>query len=480
MTPPSGATSRPRAYDADAFPWNLHRVPATAILHGKEVPHPGRRGAIFVVHGMGEQEWTGTAAHLRSGCEDAIDAIRRWQKDNPPPDGRQDPELNRVPSPFILDGYWANYDDVETSFPEDWSRFVPRERSFFARLWKRRSYSLPRTFGWYLLQQVSLLHPRAILEGRIFTWLLYWPMQVVSLAGLIVALITRPRIITRTLADVRLYANPRGMVERAIVQRIDKRVGDEFLRLLGLDWDFRSLDPEEQISCSGTPIVFDHVVWVAHSLGSVVSYNALSDLFHRANELRVTGDPTQRRGVDKFTRSLRRFVTLGSPLDKFAFLFADALRPWPADVRNLIVDVAGPGAAGGAAEEGRWWVNFYNVLDPVSGSLDNPLICAQSPPFNLHAVGSLWAFIPGCAHQAYWESRRVLRFLLSRTYGQDWLRDRTWDRQSPTARVVLALVGYVVWAVILGGGVLLIYATRGTIIRWITGTVVGLVKHLVG
>lgn len=47
--------------------------------------------------------------------------------------------------------------------------------------------------------------------------------------------------------------------------------------MIGLDQEFRHLnDDSDLIQAGGKPVVFNRVVWVAHGLGTVVSYNALS------------------------------------------------------------------------------------------------------------------------------------------------------------------------------------------------------------
>ena len=102
--------------------------------------------------------------------------------------------------------------------------------------------------------------------------------------------------------------------------------------------------------------------------------------------------------------------------------------------------------------EREWWINFYHVMDPVSGALSSPVLCDHEPPANFHARSG---WIPGWAHVAYWTDSRILRFILGRTYGKEYVRDREYR---PLSRAV-SVLGYFVWAVILFG---LAFA----IIRW--------------
>ena len=448
MTNAKNATpesQRPRAYELNHYPWHLGKVPPTVKVGGEEKPHPAWRSAIFVVHGMGTQVITETAATLRSGFEDVIESLLAWERK----EGIETPlaALGAIPPPLIAEGYWADYEDLKATFPEDWADLDGRKRNFFAALWRTRLLSPTRTFFWFLRQQARLLNPRVIWEVGLFAWFLYIPLQVVSLAALLITLLRWRKILSRVLADVRLYVAPEGITERAIVQRIDYRVGSEFLRMLGLDWEFRPLPLKKQRKLKKKPLNFERVIWVAHSLGTVISFNVLSDLFAKAEELSASGDAKQRRGVEKFQKALRRFVTIGSPLDKIAYLFGErTLRPWPSPDRQKLVSGGETIAGQGERSPREWWINFYHVLDPVSGPLTSPLICGQKPPLNLH-IG-FWA-LPGLAHVAYWRDSLTLRFVLSRVYGRTFLQDKEYKPQSALGIKVIAAIGYIVWAALI-------------------------------
>lgn len=463
---------RPLAYEDQQLGWNILRVPR--LLPGTNIPHPGRTSAIFVVHGIGDQLWTATAAQLRSGFEDALFEIEKWQTEQKlrTPGGRDDVPL---PPPFIFEGYWANYEDIEATFPDDWKRFSPSDRQFFSGLWQHRVFSIGRTLRWFVGQQMRLLSPRVLREVGPFAWLLYFPLQLVSLVTLAVALIRHPKLITGFLTDVRLYLDPRGVIERAIVQKIDERVGEDFLKMIGLDWEFRPLPVGRFIEAAGERLTFDRVVWVAHSLGTVISYNVLSALFRKAREIEAGTDEEQKRGVAIFRNRLSRFVTMGSPLDKVAFLFKEkSLRPWPEGARREFLMGGETLEKEAGAEKREWWINFYHVLDPVSGALQNPLICGDQPPSNHHIRSGL---IPGLAHVAYWTDRTALRFILSRTYGKNYLHDKEFRPWPPWLLTLLAVLGYVTWAAILLGAVYGLYRWGPTILRtlgekalgWLTG-----------
>jgi len=438
------------SYEKNSYPWNLRRVPLKTNIGGRMVPHPGRHCAIFVVHGMGEQEWLDTSITLRSGFEDALEAIRIWQTKNLKVDVSMQEE---VPPPYISDGFWANYPDPDKSFPEDWKTFNSEESKFFDRLWKKRSYSAFYTLSWFFSQQIRILF---LPKVKPLSRLIYLPLQFILPLAWLLTLLRVPRIITRILADVRVYAHPRGMSERAIVQRIEFRVGQEFLKLMGLDWDFKPLAKNELATASGKAFVFNRIIWVSHSLGSVISYNVLSDIFHRAAEVETTGTTIQKKGAARFRKSLRRFVTLGSPLDKFAVLFPEIMRPWPEQSENSLVETEGDSITESKSSDrstGKrgWWINFYHVLDPVSGSLDHPSICNPNQPLNIHSDWKSLSIIPGLAHSSYWKAVKVLRFMLARTYGKEYLRDENIEFHSSVSRTWFAIIGYFIWAFLLYG-----------------------------
>ncbi|MBI5266588.1 MAG: hypothetical protein HY851_05070 [candidate division Zixibacteria bacterium] len=364
--------------------------------------------AIFVVHGMGEQRPTETAATLRSGFDD-----QHFD--------RADREFI-LPPPYIRDGYWGNYTDLEKTFEEEWKRFGPGQKEFFGELWQARTNSRFQVFRWGLGQLGRLVNPRVILDLGPTAWFLYLPYQVLGTGTLIVSLVKAPRLLTGFLGDVRVYVDPSGVTERAIAQRIDARVAATFMRMIGMDANFNSLDVDKWNKSSGRPVCFDRVVWVAHSLGSVISYNVLSDLFDKAETIEknfLEKSPNndgqikeQYENVQLFRQRLHRFVTIGSPLDKVAYLYGNrAVSPWPGKTRaSLLGD-----------DEKPWWVNFYSVFDPVSGPLNAKFLFGTTPPANFHALSSVW---PGYAHVCYWRDKTVLRYILGKTYGERVLTDK--------------------------------------------------------
>ena len=462
---------RRRFYEKDAYKWDIRRISKFLDVEGELFPHPSRESAVFVVHGIGEQAWKSTSATLRSGFEELAFTIHQAPVEF---DVDVAPDLATLrkkkiaalaqegfPPPFVAEGFWADYEDIERFFPEDWTTFNDRERIFFTDVWNLRLHSRGRILLWFMKQQLKLLSPR-IRKDSYWTWILYFPLQIVALSSLLFAWLRHPILLTGYLQDIRLYLDPRGLVEHAIVQRIDQRVGESFLRMIGLDSEFRPLPAIKLMDVSGEKLEFKRVVWVAHSLGSVISYNVLSDLFDKAAELSEKGDRYQKGGVNRFRDRLCRFVTIGSPIDKVALIFdlhekdpsKQILRPWPVGSDNKPIQrsellKSGEGVEGrGHSDDREWWFNFYHILDPISGALANERLFGSNPPANFHT--GLFR-IPIWAHTSYWRDKKVLRYIVGRTYGVDYLPDFKLIAYSPKTLTLIGLVGYAIWFFLVTG-----------------------------
>jgi len=130
------------------------------------------------------------------------------------------------------------------------------------------------------------------------------------------------------------------------------------------------------------------------------------------------------------------------------------MRPWPEPPKNGFLETKGDAIAKSSeinAGKHGWWINFYHVLDPVSGSLDHPVICNSYQPLNIHSDWKSLSLIPGLAHSSYWKAVKVLRFMLARTYGKEYLQDEDIEFHSSGNRIWYAIIGYFIWAFLLYG-----------------------------
>jgi hypothetical protein len=390
--------SRPRAY-SQAVQWCFELMEGHSVASKIRILDYRKR-AIFVVHGIGSHLCDSTAVFLREGFEDALDNLHKNEVN--------DPSFENLPATYIKEGYWGYYDKFEQCFPELWESMPEASRSYFSRLWKTRTESVISTAGWFLCQAwLLVINPHKFGGYKVFVpfrCLYFLVIALLASVGLLILLIV-PKchgFIRHYLGDARLYLAPKGPIEHAIVQQIDARVRDDFLQLLGVDLDFDQLPDlldrgrRTRLKIGKEPHRFKNVTWVAHSLGTVVSYNVISELLWKCRQIRKSSDFDQHKKlkVERVERGLDRFYTLGSPLQMVKVLFPKVLKDWP-ETDYLKEDFE--------------WMNFYHCFDPISGRLtETNFSCAE----NCHT--KLDTPLPGWAHIRYWHTVPLCKYILAK------------------------------------------------------------------
>jgi hypothetical protein len=162
--------------------------------------------------------------------------------------------------------------------------------------------------------------------------------------------------------------------------------------------------------------LYNKVIMVGHSLGSVIAYDVLNGLLL---EQAFSNHPLQ------VAQRTRMFLTFGSPLDKTAFLFRTQ-----ADMRSPVREVAAAAVQPmiqNYNNRPKEWVNLYSKSDIISGALDyydspdkhnakgevqlqNP----PGPPEMLKPVNNIPdpdARTPLAAHVEYWTGELFAREL---------------------------------------------------------------------
>jgi hypothetical protein len=148
--------------------------------------------------------------------------------------------------------------------------------------------------------------------------------------------------------------------------------------------------------------LYDAVIIVGHSLGSVVAYDALNQMI-RDDELQNRTDVVDRTPL---------FLTFGSPLDKTAFIFSlqghktsEAREALAASVQPMISDYR---------FRPKEWVNLWSPWDIISGHLG---FYDPDPPTDSRSVQNLIdreANIPIMAHVEYWQGSLVYEHIYKR------------------------------------------------------------------
>ena len=171
---------------------------------------------------------------------------------------------------------------------------------------------------------------------------------------------------------------------------------------------YRAKEEQESGSTQNSRFLYDKIIVVGHSLGSVIGYDVLNGLLL---EDEFSKDPL------KVVSRTRMFLTFGSPLDKTAFLFrtqADMCSP----VREVAAAAVQP-MIQDYDHRPEEWVNLYSKSDIISGALDyydtpdkhdkkgNALIPVPPvPPAMRKPVNNLRdpdARTPLAAHVEYWD-----------------------------------------------------------------------------
>lgn len=147
-----------------------------------------------------------------------------------------------------------------------------------------------------------------------------------------------------------------------------------------------------------------HVI-VGHSLGSLIAYDTLNRL---SNEDALTGYETN------VAARTRAFITLGSPLDKTAFLFR--LQSEFSDVREAMAASAQPLIT--RYDQRPPWTNVSSANDPISGDLDyydppsgQDADCPDARHKGIVNVRDDQAWIPLLAHTQYFTNDLFVKLL---------------------------------------------------------------------
>lgn len=175
---------------------------------------------------------------------------------------------------------------------------------------------------------------------------------------------------------------------------------------------------------AGTPL-YDEIVLVGHSLGSVITYDLLNRL--------IVWDQKQFAGRYRVVDRTTRLITFGSPLDKTAFLFRTQISPHH-HYREALAGLQQPLILTYAVRPKTFeWVNLYSPSDIISGYLeyydeptnndpndDEPVIDdtndAKKSSNSINKIknerdSSAW--IPIYAHTQYWAGRSLADKLAS-------------------------------------------------------------------
>lgn len=169
-----------------------------------------------------------------------------------------------------------------------------------------------------------------------------WPLVVIASAFI-------RKVLVQFVGDVAIYVMPYKL---DAFNDLRKEIKDKVYTVAHAIYSLR--DPSKQL-------VYDHVIVLGHSLGSVIAYDALNRLIHEDR----AADAAEALNVVARTPL---FLTFGSPLDKTAFIFGaqghgttEAREALAASVQPLIQHYD---------YRPDKWINIYSPWDIISGYLD--------------------------------------------------------------------------------------------------------------
>lgn len=374
------------------------------------------RVGMLVVHGMGEQDPGRTAERLVAGIRAALDD-HGVQHTVTSDDGKVvidagERELR------LYEVHWADVlqkRGAEGAFETGWMA----EAAWFPWLNWRGAL----TQGGAMSALKTLLWTALLVPATLALWLGYRGAALIAaVIGLAPGLFSGRRededeadrlldrlrrrtfvddALDRSLGDVVTYVDSAG----GALPR-DSRLSGAADDILG-----RFYDRLERALADGC----DEIQVVAHSLGSVVAFHAITGY-------RLQPGEAGEGSIDPLAK-LTRLYTIGSPLGKIRYL-------WP----RLVVDrLLGPYTPGGAGlptrvdelppEPAFAWRNYRNLLDPVAGRLGG--FGYWSPDTTRLFEGGLIR-----SHIVYDRNRRFLGDLLGGVFGGDLAPRRRWLRSA--------------------------------------------------
>jgi len=238
----------------------------------------------------------------------------------------------------------------------------------------------------------------ALLMHRINVRLSLW---IVILAGsLIAAFLSRSRRwLLQSIGHVAAYIAAHTVSKFYELRREIQAVGRQ------VAWAIYGLrDP------AGGPL-YDDVVIVGHSLGSILAYDTLNTMLNEELTLaRSPGRPSPPApgGIAQRTKLL---LTFGSPLDKTAFIFRTQEQRVKASAREALAGAVQPITQDYWTRPARW-VNVWSKADLISGDLsyyDDPGVAKAQNAVErqVRNIDERISAPPNTAHTGYWQRRLV-------------------------------------------------------------------------
>lgn len=373
----------------------------------------GGKTAILVIHGIGEQNPFETLDHVTQGIVDCLRAhhknvsARHCLSKRAGADGKEWMEsfvrLERAEASDIdiHEFYWAHMTEEQITYDEvlGWLNKTLRGAKTAYAMYKERFGLQRRAYHNYWWRLNSM-----IVRLRLFLWIarfmgliadalestVPWIGWAKKLARIMRSLATP--VVVGYLGDIAIYTT---MDQKSKHFRLRQHIIAEATALLTSLCDEQDRDRH----CA----MYDQIIILGHSLGSVVAYDVL-------NRLHVARKPEEPPAVN--LERVQGLVTFGSPLDKVAFFFREHVDGEQIIRRQILDQLHSFRSRWNDNDPGREhydielvfephtvlkpviWMNMYDRKDPISGCLE---FYTVDKNIEMH-LGARW----GVAHNSYW------------------------------------------------------------------------------
>ncbi|HVT45652.1 MAG TPA: hypothetical protein VMT00_14830 [Thermoanaerobaculia bacterium] len=155
---------------------------------------------------------------------------------------------------------------------------------------------------------------------------------------------------------------------------------------------------ENEKKAEAPPLLYSRIAVVAHSLGSVIAYDAVNQM--------IVEDEVGAKGLNASGRT-KLLVTFGSPLDKTAFIFTASSRNTE-NVREALASSVQP-LIWDEKYRKLCWFNLHSPHDIISGPLNYYDPPEESVAHPVHNIVDEQCGIPLAAHTEYWRNDALYR-----------------------------------------------------------------------
>ncbi|MGH9423012.1 MAG: hypothetical protein ACRD3J_23755, partial [Thermoanaerobaculia bacterium] len=209
----------------------------------------------------------------------------------------------------------------------------------------------------------------------------------IAFAGEVVLLLLARRFLIQYTGDVAAYVSPFKVSRFEEIRHQIQLRGRDAARFI-------------YSAKNGGEFLYDSVMVIGHSLGSVLAYDTLNDAINRDIHEGGWADGSSENAF-RVTERTELLLTFGSPLDKTAFMFRIQKTQTEIDVREALASSMQPMIVDYAHRPSHW-INLFSRSDWISGPLGYYDAPGNPRPQDVCNIENAGPILPSSAHTAYW------------------------------------------------------------------------------